>query len=113
MGDAYMMSLQQNEKLVVRGALVSLAAIPGYIGASTPIMPGADAPGYPVCTCRAVTRGWVTCTGAHFVFASEAKQSRWMGGEGKRNTPPEAPPRLPRHSVPRNDERRGDMSLNI
>ncbi len=50
MGDAYMMSLQQNEKLVVRGALASLAAIPGYIGASAPIMPGADAPGYPVCT---------------------------------------------------------------
>jgi len=48
MGDAYMMSLQQNEKLVVRGALASLAAIPGYIGASAPIMPGADAPGYPL-----------------------------------------------------------------
>ena len=47
MGDAYMMSLQQNEKLVVRGALASRTAIPGYIGALAPIMPGADAPGYP------------------------------------------------------------------
>ncbi|TRZ93519.1 MAG: hypothetical protein D4R82_04930 [Dehalococcoidia bacterium] len=29
------------------GASASFAATPGYIGASAPITPGADAPGYP------------------------------------------------------------------